>query len=161
MQDQRTVYFDHELSAEDQPNFPCGEAGTVGLDARTEWRGEWGDECGAPTEVWISPNSHCALVCHGVAEALTALPATQGQVGSGRDALVLPGTAEDVARIFYAADRKTYGARYDFLVAEVEVPERVDYRIAIDNREYQRTLSRLQFLATTAAHYGRGLRLKL
>ena len=35
------------------------------------------------------------------------------------------------------------------------------YRIAIDNREYQKTLSQLQFLASTAARYGHGLRLRL
>ena len=37
----------------------------------------------------------------------------------------------------------------------------LEYRVAIDNREYQQTLSKQQFLATTAARHGHGLRIRL
>ncbi len=123
------------------------------LLARWSWVSE--------SEVRIGPNSHCALVHHGVADELTALPDARGRAGSGQDLLVAPGSGEAVAHIFYEADRKTYGARYDFLALAQEVPEAVHYRIAIDNREYQQTLSQLQFLSTTAAHHGRGLRIRI
>lgn len=149
----RTVYYDHRLGASEQPVFPCGEAGPVALDDAGNWTSE--------AQVAISPNSHCALIHHGVADQLNALPRTGGPVGSGRDALLSPGAAEDVARIFYEADRKTYGATYDFVARVQDIPELIHYRIAIDNREYQRTLSQLQFLATTAARSGFGLRILL
>ena len=149
----RTIYYDHQQDASLQPHFPRGEAGSVVVDASGEWITE--------QRVWISPNSHCALVHHGVGACLGALPGTLGTPGGGRDALVSPACAEDAARIFYEADRKTYGASYDFVARVQHVPERVHYRIAIDNREYQRTLSQLQFLATTAARYGHGLRIRL
>lgn len=149
----RIVYYDHSLPAERQPAFPCGEAGFVILSADGDWSAE--------TEVWIGPNSHCALLQHGVADALSELPRVEGRVGGGLDALVPPAAAEAAARVFYEADRRTYGARYDFVAVVRELPERVEYRIAIDNREYQQTLSRLQFLATTASRQGHGLRIRL
>jgi hypothetical protein len=149
----RTVYYDHSRDASQQPSYPRGEAGPVIVTAAGEWTTE--------IEVWISPNSHCALVHHGVAAWLTSLPEAQGTVGTGRDVLVPPASAEDVARIFYEADRKTYGATYDFLAFAQEIPERIEYRIAIDNREYQQTLSQLQFMSTTAARHGHGLRLRI
>jgi hypothetical protein len=148
-----TVYYDHTRDASLQPVFPRGEAGPVVVTAAGEWRTE--------TEVWISPNSHCALVHHGVAGWLTSLPLAQGTAGSGRDVLVPPASAEDVARIFYEADRKTYGATYDFLAFAQQVPQRIHFRVAIDNREYQQTLSQLQFMSTTAARHGHGLRIRI
>ena len=87
--------------------------------------------------------------------------ARRGRAGSGRDLLLAPGAAETAAHIFYEADRKTYGASYDFLALAQEIPEAIHYRIASDNREYQQTLSQLQFLSTTAARHGRGLRIRL
>ncbi len=149
----RIVYYDHGERAEAQPRFPHGEAGPVVVASNGEWT--------ADTEVWISPNSHCALLNHGVARELGAIESVEGSVGNGLDALVAPAAAERVARIFYEADRQTYGARYDFLACLDEAPVRVEYRIQIDNREYQQTLSRLQFLATTAARHGHGIRLRL
>lgn len=153
MRSARVVYYDHALGAEHQAAFPRGEAGPVILRADGDWSAE--------TEVWIGPNSHCALMRHGVADALSALPRVQGRVGGGLDALVPPASAEAAARVFYEADRRTYGARYDFVAHLQELPERIEYRVAIDNREYQQTLSRLQFLATTAARHGHGLRIRL
>jgi len=148
-----TVYYEHHRPASEQPAFPSGEAGPIVLGPDGAWSSE--------VEVWISPNSHCALVHHGVTDELNRLPCVQGRVGSGRDVLIAPAGSEDVAHIFYEADRKTYGARYDFLALAQEVPDPVHYRVAIDNREYQRTLSKLQFLATTASRHGYGLRLRI
>lgn len=149
----RTVYYDHERGADAQPLFPRGEAGPVIVTLDGEWT--------TRTEVRVGPNSHCALVRHGVVDALNALPECHGVAGSGRDVLFPPSAADAVAGIFYEADRKTYGATYDFLAFAQEVPEPVHYRIAIDNREYQATLSRLQFMSTTAARHGHGLRIRL
>jgi hypothetical protein len=149
----RAVYYDHGREASLQPLFPRGEAGSVTVDDGGEWS--------VVSHVAIGPNSHCALLQHGVAERLNALARIAGVVGSGRDALLSPAGCEDAARIFYDADRKTYGARYDFVARVQELPERIDFRIAIDNREYQRTLSQLQFLTSTAARHGHGLRIRL
>ncbi|MEE2673806.1 MAG: hypothetical protein VX466_08430 [Myxococcota bacterium] len=149
----RTIYYDHARGSDEQPAFPQGEAGSVIVESDGSWSSE--------TEVQIGPNSHCALIHHGVADELTALPDARGHAGSGRDLLLPPGSAEAAAGIFYEADRKTYGARYDFLALAQEIPEAIHYRIAIDNREYQQTLSQLQFLSTTAGRHGRGLRIRL
>jgi hypothetical protein len=153
----QVVYYDHSLDADDQPLFPRGEAGPVIVQIDGEWSAE--------TEVQIGPNSHCALVNHGVILLLNAIPGIQGSVGAGLDALVPPASAERAARVFYEADRKTYGARYDFLarVAEADpgIRSPIHCRIAIDNREYQKTLSQLQFLATTSARHGHGIRLRI
>ena len=153
MSEPRTIYYDHARDPAEQPVFPCGEAAPVIVESNGHWT--------AQTEVWIGPNSHCALVRHGVADELTALPDAQGHAGSGRDLLLPPSSAEAVAHIFYEADRKTYGATFDFLALAQQVPAAIHYRIAINNREYQRTLSQLQFLSTTAAHDGCGLRIRL
>ena len=59
------------------------------------------------------------------------------------------------------ADRQTYGVRHDLLVAAAWGSPAADYRIRIDNREYQKTLSQLQFLASQASHMGHGLRFAL
>ncbi len=149
----RTIYYDHARDAALQPAFPRGEAGPVTIAADGEWTAE--------TRVWIGPNSHCALVHHGVGAALAALRGAQGRLGGGSDLLLPPSAAESVARLFYEADRRTYGASYDFLVLTRQAPEPIHYRVAIDNREYQKTLSQLQYLATTAARYGHGLRIRL
>jgi len=149
----RTIYYDHARGAALQPAFPRGEAGPVLVAPDGEWIAE--------THVWIGPNSHCALVQHGVVARIAALPGGQGCLGDGRDFLLPPSAAETLAGIFYEADRKTYGARYDFRVEARGTQGTSCYRIAIDNREYQKTLSQLQFLASTAARYGHGLRFRL
>ena len=149
----RTIYYDHQQDADTQPAFPRGEAGPVILTLTADWT--------APTEVWIGPNSHCALIHHGVADELNSLPDAAGVAGGGRDLLLPPSAAEAVAHIFYEADRKTYGAHFDFLALAQDVPRPIHYRIAIANREYQQTLSQLQFMSTTAARHGHGLRIRL
>ena len=153
MSEPRTIYYDHARDPDEQPGFPRGDAGPVIVESDGSWISE--------TEVQISPNSHCALVHHGVGDELAALPDARGRAGSSRNLLLTPGSAEAAANIFYQADHKTYGATYDFLALAQEIPEAIHYRIAIDNREYQRTLSQLQFLSMTAARHGRGLRIRL
>lgn len=153
MSEPKAIYYDPTRDADEQLVFPRGDAGPVIVALEGEWT--------TTTEVWIGPNSHCALVHHGVADALNALPQSEGRAGSGRDLLVPPSASEAVAHIFYEADRKTYGATYDFLAVAQDLPRPVHYRVAIDNREYQQTLSQLQFMSTTAARHGHGLRIRI
>ena len=71
---------------------------------------------------------------------------------------------DEVAHILYQADRKTYGNTWEFTIGRdqaASVTESIEYRIVIDNREYQRTLARLQFLVTTAGRLGRGAHFRL
>ena len=53
----------------------------------------------------------------------------------------------------------TYGARSDIAVGRVNGS--LEYRLAIDNREYQRSLSRLQFLVTSAGRHGCAVRVRI
>ncbi|MAJ58748.1 MAG: hypothetical protein CBC48_01550 [bacterium TMED88] len=148
-----TVYFDHD--ADDQqirPPFRSGDAGFV-------WSNQ---DVGFETDsqVNISPNSLHALHGHGVVLQLGALDAAMGEVGNGQDAVFGPASVEQALRIFYEADRKTYGARHDLLVRGSRDGAEPEYRIIVDNREYQRTLSRLQYLCSTAARMGQGVRIR-
>ena len=81
----RTIYYDHARGSDEQPAFPQGEAGSVIVESDGSWSSE--------TEVQIGPNSHCALIHHGVADELTALPDARGHAGSGSRAGVLRGPA--------------------------------------------------------------------
>ncbi len=147
----RVIYFDHENQTESPvAPFQQGEAGFV-------WVDEDGDIT-SDTQVTIPPNSLDALEGHGVVDQINGLGLGMGLLGEGGEAVVLPGTVEEVARIFYDADRMTYGQVHDLRVGMIGETE---YRIVIDNREYQRTLSRLQFLSGTAARLGQGIRLRI
>lgn len=147
----RVVYFDHkDQSSDPEWPFKVGEAGFVWID-------EEGD-IDTDVQVRIPPNAVHALHGHGVVDQLNKIDLSWGPVGNGRDAVVGPGNVEEVARLFYEADRMTYGAVHDL---RVDVIDEVEYRIVINNREYQRTLSRLQFMSVTAGRLGHGLRLKL
>jgi hypothetical protein len=152
----RIVYFDRSRPRDEHAAFRAGEAsrivtddeGYLALDARS---------------VSLEPNSVHALLGHGVVEQMNQLEPESALVGSGRDALFRPAVAEALAAIFYEADRRTYGPRWqgvEFVAARCADPP-VEYRIAIDNREYQRTLSRLQYLASTAARHGNGVRIRI
>jgi len=145
----RIVYFDHATPLAAQPPFGSGEAGVV-------WVDDAGDVVTAP-RVSIGPNSFHALHGHGVVRQLDALDPLIGPVGGGKDAVIAPAMAEKALRIFYEADRMTYGSRHDLLVRAATSPDRIEYRIVIDNREYQRTLSRLQYMTSTAARMGQGI----
>jgi hypothetical protein len=86
-----------------------------------------------------------------VLDALNQLPLELGRLGEGRDVLVPQAALDDVADILTDADRKTYGARYEFVVARAEGAE---WRIRIENREYQRALARLRDLVVQAGRQG-------
>jgi hypothetical protein len=141
------------------PPYRTGEAGYV-------WLGPSGD-LHTDTRVALSANATHALLGHGVVDALNALP-LDGRLGQGLEVMVPPASLEDARSLFYEADRKTYGARYEFMVASSEHDDRsaspgcvVEYRIRIDNREYQRTLTRLTYLMTMGSREGRGVWLRL
>lgn len=144
-------YFDHQESARNpSPPFHCGEAGFV-------WFNEE-NEAVSDHRVTISANSFHALHGHGVVDLLNRLDLVTGPIGSGRDAVLGPGSVDEASGVFYDADKMTYGAVHDLFVAR---RRKIEYRLLVDNREYQRTLSKLQFLSTTAARQGHGLRLRL
>lgn len=146
----RIVHYDPDLPRDAQPGFPAGVAGFVVLaeDETLETR----------PEVDIDPNSHAALIGHGVIEALNALEGVEGPIERGRDAVIHAGALDEASRLLYEADRKTYGATYEFVVGRDADTE---YRITIDNREYQRTLSRLQYLVTLASRNGHAAWMRL
>ncbi len=139
----RIVYYEPGDSADEQPGFPAGRAGFVVLGADGTLEVE--------PHVEIGPNSHAALLGHGVVEALNRLDGVEGPIARDVDAVIHAGALEDASRLLYEADRKTYGDTYEFVVG---CEAGVEYRIAIDNREYQRTLSRLQYLVTMASRNG-------
>ena len=144
-------YFDHMESARNpDPPFRSGDAGFVWFDEENE----------AQTDhrVAISGNSLHALHGHGVVDLLNDLALVSGPIGEGKDAVLTPGAVDEASGIFYDADRMTYGGVHDLLVTR---HGEIEYRLVVDNREYQRTLSKLQFLSTTAARHGHGLRLRL
>ena len=131
---------------------PRGEGGHVWIDERGDLETD--------TRVELSANSVVALRGHGVAEALNRLPLEMGALGEGRDVLVPQHALDAAARIFVDADRFTYGARYELPVGAAPERSRIEYRLPIDNREFQRTLARLQFLMSTASRAGHAVRLR-
>lgn len=149
----RIVYYDHAAPQREQPGFRSGAADRVvtGADGIAEAR------AGVP----ISPNSLHALLGHGVAEQLDRLPLVYGRVAAGGEAVLRPTALSPASRILYEADRTTYGAIHEFVTCEVPGVDPVQYRIVIDNREYQRTLARLQYLITLAGREGYAVRLRL
>lgn len=136
-----------------RPPYRRGEAGVV-------WLSDEGF-LETDTRVSIEPNSYHSLFAHGVVEALAALPLDIGPLDEDAEAVLSPVALPAALRIFYEADSKTYGARHDLLVARAFGSPPTEYRLVVDNREYQRTLSQLQFLASQATRMGQGLRLKL
>lgn len=111
------------------------------------------------TRMQLSANTTHALIGHGVVAALNELP-LQGRLGRGLQVLIPPSQLEPAARLFYHADTRTYGAQYEFAIG-VSSDGAVEYRIRIDNREYQHALSGLQFLLRSAAHEGTGAWLQI
>lgn len=149
----RIVYYDHAAADLPQPGFRQGRADrvVVGDDGVAE----------SQTAVDITPNSLCALLGHGVAERLDRLPLVYGRIRAGGEAVLRPSALSDASRILYEADRMTYGATHEFLAQQGGGADSIAYRIVIDNREYQRTLARLQYLVTLSGREGHGVRLKL
>lgn len=149
----RIVYYDHTAVEREQPGFRSGGADRVVIAP-----GGIAEPEGA---VPIPPNSLYALLGHGVARALDRLPLAYGRVEAGGEAVLRPIALSDASRILYEADRMTYGATHEFLAHEEGGTDPVQYRIVIDNREYQRTLARLQYLVTLASREGHTVRLRL
>jgi hypothetical protein len=145
-----TIYYDHAHAEREQPGFRSGEAGFVVPDS------DWG--FAARTRVIVPPNALHALEHHGVVAQLNELDFATGPIAPGRDAVLHPSALDAAAHILYEADRKTYGRIYEFEVTRIGA---VAYRIRIDNRGYQRTLSQLQFCVTSAGRQGYGVTLRL
>ncbi len=149
----RIVYYDHAAADLPQPGFRQGQADrvVVGEDGVAE----------PQSAIQITPNSLCALLGHGVTDRLDRLPLVYGRIRAGGEAVLRPSALSDASRILYEADRMTYGATHDFLAHQSGGADPIAYRIVIDNREYQRTLARLQYLVTLSSREGHGVRLKL
>jgi hypothetical protein len=141
----RAVYLSREEVGTPPPPYRTGEAGVVLID-----------ESGAlqtRATVPLSANTVHALLGHGVVDALNALP-VEGRIGDGLEALIPPAILDDARQILYDADRRTYGGRFEFVVERRSEPDPVEYRVRIDNREYQASLARLQYLVSQAGHDG-------
>ena len=141
----RAIYLLSEQAETPTPPFRTGDVGTVNVDpsGRLELR----------VGVSLSANTVHALLGHGVVDALNEL-SIEGRIGDGREVLIPPSSLDDTRRIFYEADRRTYGGSFEFVVERRTSPELVEYRVRIENREYQASLARLQFLVTQAGHDG-------
>lgn len=148
----RVVYLTADEFAEPPPPFRTGAAGIVrvGDDGALEQE----------TRLRISANSSHALTGHGVVAALNAL-GLEGELGGGAPVLIRPALVPTARRILYEADRKTYGGRWEFVVAREEGPEPVEYRVAVVNREYQKTLVRLVDVLNRASRFGEAAWLEL
>jgi hypothetical protein len=143
------IYYDH-AAADEQPGYRMGDAGFVIPDEQWGFKGT--------RVVEIPPNALHALAAHGVVEQLNALEFQSDPIAPGVDAVLRPFALDEAAHILYEADRKTYGRIWEFVVGRFGGCE---YRIVIDNRGYQRTLSQLQFLVTSASRQGYGVRIRL
>ncbi len=141
------VYLQPQDFVAPPPPFRVGEAGLVRLNAQGALHSD--------TQLRLSANSTHALLGHGVVDALQAL-GIEGRLGIDGDALVPQRLLERARALFYEADRKTYGGSFEFSAGFLGD---VEYRVRVNNREYQRTLSRLQFLLSTASMEGHAVRL--
>lgn len=139
----RVIYLSPEQYDEPPPPFRTGVGGRV-------WMSERG-ELETDERVRLSANTVHALEGHGVLNALNRLPLEMGRLGEGREVLVPQAALDEFADILTEADRKTYGALYEFVVAREPGAE---WRIRIENREYQRALARLRDLVVQAGRQG-------
>ncbi|MEM9177495.1 MAG: hypothetical protein AAGC67_19945 [Myxococcota bacterium] len=139
------VYLARSEFDDPPPPFRTGAAGLVRLDAEGAFELE--------ERMQISANSLHAMVGHGVVDRLNAL-GLEGTLGGGAPVLVRPALVEEARSILYDADRKTYGAEYEFVVAEASGEAPTEYRVAVENREYQVTLVRLVDVFQRAGRHG-------
>ena len=72
----------------------------------------------------------------------------------------MPSVLDPAIELLYEADRDTYGSEYDLRIREAQ-GSRPEFRIRLDRREYQRSLSRLIDLAREAHRSGDALHLSL
>ena len=148
----RVVYLGSETDDAGRRFLWSGEAGLLSLveDGGVD----------ADVRVQLSANSVHALLGHGVVDRLNRLP-LEGTLGSGAPAVIPPAHLDAARAIFYAADQKTYGGRWEFVVGTEEGPDPAEYRLQIENREYQVTLVRLIDLATRASRNGHAVWLEI
>ena len=146
----RLVYLDPADFDAPPPPFRTGAGGRV-------WMSERG-ELETDERVRLSANTVAALEGHGVVLELNRLPLEMGRLGDGREVLVPQAALDEAADILTEADRKTYGAIYEFTVAR---DAHAEYRVRIDNREYQRALARLRDLVVAAGRQGHAVWLRL
>jgi hypothetical protein len=139
----RVIYLSSEAFDAPPPPFRTGVGGRVWMSARGELETD--------ERVRLSANTVHALEGHGVLDELNRLPLELGRLGEGRQVLVPQAVLDDAADILTDADRKTYGASYEFVVARARG---VEYRIRIENREYQRALARMRDLIVQAGRQG-------
>ncbi len=139
----RLIYLEREQFDAPPAPFRTGAGGRVWLSERG---GLETDE-----RVRLSANTVHALEGHGVIVELNRLPLEMGALGEGREVLVPQAALEDAAHILTEADRKTYGATWEFVVARDAA---VEYRVRIENREYQRALARMRDLIVAASRQG-------
>jgi len=139
----RVVYLAPDDFDSPPPPFRTGAGGRV-------WLGERG-ELETDERVQLSANTVHALEGHGVLAQLNRLPLELGALGGGREVLVPQAALDAAAEILTEADRTTYGALHEFVVARENGAE---YRVRIENREYQRALARLRDLIVAASRQG-------
>ncbi len=139
------VYLAADDFDDPPPPFRTGAAGLVRLDAEGDFELE--------ERLRISANSVHAMVGHGIVERLNAL-GLEGTLGSGAPVLFRPAIVERARGILYEADRDTYGASHEFVVARAGGDPPTEYRVAVHNREYQITLVRLVDVFNRASRHG-------
>jgi len=147
------VYLQPEEFDAPPAPFRTGEAGHVWIGAD-----------GAPetdTQVRLSANTTHALLGHGVVNALNRLPLEMGPLGSGGDVMIPQAQLDEASAILVEADRMTYGGTYEFCAGALPADPAVGCFVRVNNREYQRSLARLQFLVGTASRQGHAVRLRI
>lgn len=114
-----------------------GEDGTLHTDARVE----------------VSENTAAALRGHGVLAELEAIPLDE-PLAADHDVVIRQGQLRAALDVLYRADLKTYGGTFTFA-------GRGGGPVEIDNREFQRGLSRLIDLFNRAHREGHAVRIRL
>jgi hypothetical protein len=146
------VYLDVEDFDDPPLPFRTGAVGLARLDAEGAFELE--------ERVRVSANTLHALEGHGVLDRLNGL-GLEGTLGEGLPVLCRPAWVEAARSILYAADRTTYGGRFEFVVARATGEPPVEYRVAVVNREYQVGLVRIIDVFHRASRFGEAVWLSL